>query len=135
MLELNDLVDKICEQYTVSSENETSLLSQASIPCPIKTHESPQPVAVGLTNSVSTFIAEKSFSNFAIPPFACHWGLVCDFTTGLRVLFHLIYDLRARKVTCDPSFWKSEWDVHNIKRVGTTKYDLEQVKEIGKGAP
>lgn len=131
---LNELVDKMCEQYTVSPEDEGTLRSQASIKVPNAHAESLQTVAVGLTNSVSTFVADKSFSNFAIPPFACHWGVVCDFTTGLRVLFHLMYDSKARKVTCDPAFWKSEWDVHNVKRVGTTKYALEQVKEIGKGS-
>jgi hypothetical protein len=132
MAGLNELVDKMCEQYTVLPEDEGTLRSQASIKVPIAHAESLQTVAVGLTNSVSTFVAEKSFSNFAIPPFACHWGVVCDFTTGLRVLFHLMYDSKARKVTCDSAFWKSEWDVYNVKRVGTTKYALEQVKEIGK---
>jgi hypothetical protein len=89
------------------------------------------PSAVGLTFSVSTFVAQKSFSNFAIPPFASHWGIVYDSAPRLRVLFHLLYNAERREVKFEGRTWQTEWSNHQVMPVGKTRYGFGEIWQIG----
>jgi len=136
MSSITDLSEKLCDLFTISNDQESIIHSRV----PLSSESSKagenrtlETVNVGVTNAVSTFVAQKSFSNFTVPHFACHWGVVCDFEDiKERVLFHLLYDTKKHKVIFDRVFWRNDWnDTHEIKHVGTTTYKLHHIKEIG----
>lgn len=130
MTNIETLVDQFSAKFELSSQTEERLLSQLRSHSVIQIESHATHSAVALS-PVSTFVAEKSFHNFAVPRFATHWGVVCDFPYGTRTLFHLLYNPSTRKMTFEYSSWKEEWSKHDIKAVGTTPYQFPQVNRIG----
>ena len=130
MTDIEPLVDGLSSKFEFSDHTEDKLVSR------IRSHSVAQPVAhvtqsaVGLS-PVSTFVAEKSFSNFAVPHFATHWGVVIDFSKTTRTLFHLVYDPSTRKMSFPYAPWIEEWSKHSVTPIGTTPYGFIQANDIG----
>src|SRR5215471_5897606 len=105
MIEPQELVERLSERFELSTETQERLLLRASLPTTKSEGQTPQtnPAPIGFTTTVSTFIAQKNFHNFAVPRFASHWGVVCNFQEeeGLDVkfLFHLLFNPETRKIT------------------------------------
>jgi hypothetical protein len=136
MIDPQELVDRLSERFELSTETQEKLLSRASLPTTKSENQTLQtnPAPIGFTTTVSTFIAQKNFHNFAVPRFASHWGVVCNFQEeGLDVkyLFHLLFNPETRKVTLDSTMWKEEWSRHHITYVGSTPYRIAKVSNIG----
>ena len=130
MTDIEALVDGLSSKFEFSNQNEDKLVSSV---CSSSVTRPQSPVAqsaVGLS-PVSTFVAQKSFSNFAVPHFATHWGVVCDFPHNVRMLFHLVYDPSTRKMSFDSTSWKEAWSKNSVTPVGTTSYECTQVIWIG----
>ena len=121
----------MCARFELSDETQRKLESKTR---PDDIDASPsgsRPTSMVGVTLVSTFVAEKSFASFYVPSFASHWGVVCDFTPGGRWLFHLVFDLAARKVMFQGQTWIDKWDVHRIEHVGTSLYGIGEVRDIG----
>jgi len=142
MSSTNVLIDRLSDKFEVSERQEEVLKSTASLPYESSHHESGgaglppndqiSPSVIGLTTSVSTFVAQKNFHNFAVPQFASHWGVVCDFGPRARTLFHLLFDPVSRKVIFESTSWKQNWSRHRVAEVGKSSYDYPKILEIGK---
>ena len=130
MADLEALVDEFSAKFELSNEDEQRLLSNVSTPSTIQAASPSTQSFVGVT-PVSTFVAEKSFHNFAVPHFATHWGVVCDFQDDIRMLFHLLYNPSTRKMTFESSDWNEDWSKHSITSVGKTPYGFTKVNRIG----
>ena len=141
MSETSLLIDRLSDKFEVSERQEEVLVSTASLPSKSSHHESGaaglpsnqenSPSIIGLTTSVSTFVAQKNFHNFAVPQFASHWGVVCDFGPRARTLFHLLFDPVSRKVIFESTSWKQNWSKHRVTEVGKSCYDYPKILEIG----
>lgn len=83
------------------------------------------------TFRVSTFVAPKNFSNFAVSPFGVHWGVICDFDREVRYLFHLLFDPISREFRFEPSLWQPQWEHNQVTEVGTTCYGPVDVTATG----
>jgi len=125
-------IERLSAKFEISKETQEELRSQC--------FQSPQPsqsikstaVEVGFTKTVSTFIAQKRINNFAVPHFASHWGVTCDFTSEDRYLYHLIFNIETRAVEFESLSWRTEWtDKHIVTPIGTTLYDIHTVSKIG----
>ena len=92
MSDTSELINQLSDKFDVPQQTQGVLFVQASLPVDLPTAQIPPNAksVVGVTTSVSTFVAQKNFHNFAVPQFASHWGVVCDFGLGSRVLFHLL---------------------------------------------
>ena len=130
MTNIEALVDGLSSKFELSNQNEDKLLSTVRSHSAIQPESHSTQSAVGLS-PVSTFVAEKSFSNFAVPHFATHWGVVCDFPNNTRTLFHLLYDPSTRKMSFRFTSWIDEWSKHSVTFVGTTPYEFTKVNWIG----
>ena len=130
MVDSIKLIEQLSRSWEISDENQNTLLTKSALQWEIPTTTS-TPSAVGIS-SVSTFVSRKSFLNFVIPPFAAHWGVVCDFNPETRFLYHLIFDVETREVTFDVTLWKSKWSNHQVTPVGTTLYGAAEVCQVGK---
>ena len=141
MSDANVLLDRLSDNFEVSEQQQDVLVSSASWQAAPDNHQNEFANAaetqdirrsvIGLT-SVSTFVAQKNFHNFAVPRFASHWGIVCDFGPRARTLFHLLFNVATRKVMFESTLWKPEWSVHRVVEVGKTFYDYPKVVAIGK---
>jgi hypothetical protein len=130
MSDIEALVDQFNAKFEVSREDEEKLIL-SSTPSPASQTASPPITSVVGVSPVSTFVAEKSFHNFAVPHFGTHWGVVCDFEDEVRMLFYLLYNPSTRKMSLDPGRWKPEWSKHTVTHVGTTPYSFTKVINIG----
>jgi len=130
MVDIEALVDGLSSKFELSNQNEDKLVSSVCSKSVTQPKGRLTQSAVGLS-PVSTFVAEKSFSNFAVPHFATHWGVVIDFSNNTRTLFHLVYDPSTRKMSFDYTPWKEDWSKHSVTPVGTTPYEFIQVNSIG----
>ena len=133
MVDTKELVERMCSRFEVSDETQQELEWKA-LPegRGAPSRESRSTSVVGVT-AVSTFVAEKSFASFYVPSFASHWGVVCDFTPGGRWLFHLVFDPAVKKVMFQGQTWLEKWGVHRIENVGTSRYGVGEVRDIGEG--
>lgn len=132
MSEDNSLLDGLSRRFELTEEQEQLLVSSMSMPSSETATGSATTSIIGLSTSVSTFVANKSFSNFAVPQFASHWGVVCDFTPESRTLFHLLFDSTRQKVFFDATNWKDEWtDKHAVTKVGMSSYGYPNILKIG----
>jgi len=129
MTKLEALTSRFYTRFGVSDTDSESLTAHAAALFDNLGDETPS--IVGVTSAVSTFIAEKSFGNFAIPHFAAHWGVVCDFLPRVRTLFHLQYDPSTKKTSFAYMNWQPQWSKHSMTQVGTTKFSMPQVIAIG----
>jgi hypothetical protein len=129
MLDSTKLIDQLSRSWEISEENQNTLLTKSTIQREHLT-ASGHPSAVGIS-SVSTFIAKKSFHNFTVPPFAAHWGIVCDFSPQTRFLYHLVFEVGTREVAFRATSWTSKWNNHQVTPVGTTPYGAVEIYEIG----
>jgi hypothetical protein len=126
----NLLVDRLSEKFDLTERQQEALVSEVSSSS--ETTGLPNRSSIiGLTTSVSTFVAQKNFHNFAVPQFASHWGVVCDFGPRARTLFHLLFNPVTGKVVYEGTLWKQEWSKHSVTYVGKTSYDYPKVVEIG----
>lgn len=126
------LIAQLSAKFEIPDETQQELKSQCFQSSKASQTTESSAVEVGFTKTVSTFIAQKSYGNFAVPHFASHWGVVCDFTSRDRYLYHLVFNIETRTVEFQPFAWRSEWtDKHNVVPVGTTLYDIHTVSEIG----
>jgi len=124
------LVDGLSSKFELSKQNQDKLRSTLHSDPVHQPESNGTQSAVGLS-PVSTFVAEKSFSNFAVPHFATHWGVVCDFPDDSRMLFHLLYNPSNHKMVFQSVTWMEEWSKHSVTRVGTTPYGFTKVNWIG----
>ena len=133
MSDTNEIINQLSDKFEVSKQTEDVLFTHAALPADSSTTQSPQSQGsvVGVTTSVSTFVAQKNFQNFAVPHFASHWGVVCDFGRDSKVLFHLLFNPNTRKVIFDGTTWKDEWSRHSITYIGRSCYDFPRVNGIG----
>jgi hypothetical protein len=126
----NLLIDQLSDKFDLTKQQQKTLISEASL-----TSESIDPQntksIIGVTTSVSTFVAQKNFHNFAVPQFASHWGVVCDFGPRARTLFHLLFNPVTRKVIFEGTSWKPDWLGHSVTHVGKSFYDYPKILEIG----
>jgi len=141
-MDSEQLVERLSGLYHLSEDTQDGLFTKSSVQLEPQTGGSAA-AEVGVANSVSTFVAQSSFHNFAVPPFASHWGIVCDFygqskgpradvpRVVIRNLFHLLFDPRTRKITFESVTWKPEWSRHHVKPVGTTTYQYPNVWATG----
>jgi len=126
------LIAQLSAKFEIPDETQQKLKSQCFHSSKMSQTTESTAVEVGFTKTVSTFIAEKNYSNFAVPHFASHWGVVCDFTSKDRYFYHLVFNIETRQVKFVPSAWEPEWsNKHNVVPVGTTLYDIHTVSEIG----
>ena len=130
MTDIEALVDGLSSRFEFSTEAEDRFVSRVRSHSVVQPESRVRQSAVRLS-PVSTFVAEKSFSNFAAPHFATHWGVVIDFSDNTRTLFHLVYDPSTRKMSFDYTPWKEDWSKHSVTTVGTTPYEFTQVNWIG----
>lgn len=130
MSDTNLLLDRLSTKFEVSEQQQAELVSSA-LSSSKPANQSSQRSIIGLTTSVSTFIAQKNFHNFAVPQFASHWGVVCDFGPRARTLFHLLFNPVTRKVIFEGTLWKSDWSKHRVTEVGKSSYDYPTIVEIG----
>ena len=130
MTDIEALVDGLSSRFEFSNQNEDKLVSSVHSSSVTRPKSPVTQSAVGLS-PVSTFVAQKSFSNFAVPHFATHWGVVIDFSNTTRTLFHLVYDPSTHKMSFPYAPWIEEWSKHSITPVGTTLYEFTQVNDIG----
>ena len=132
ILNSHSLLDGLSKRFELTEEQKQHLCKQVSE----SLETQPQlktPSIIGLSTSVSTFVANKSFHNFAVPKFASHWGVVCQFSAKSRILFHLLFDPNKDKVSFDIMGWKDEWtDKHAVTQIGKSSYDYPTIDEIGK---
>jgi hypothetical protein len=134
MIDSVKLIEQLSGLYELSEETQDVLLSTSAVPNESQPPEA-TPSAVGLAFSVSTFVAQKNFHNFAVPRFAVHWGVVCDFAPEVRYLFHLLFKADTREVIFEGTTWKTEWSKHYVTPVGITTYDPIKVVQIGTKSP
>ena len=135
MCDNSSLLDQLSRRFELTGEQEELLSSRASISLSTETQSktSSASTVIGLSTSVSTFVAKKNFHNFAVPQFASHWGVICDFSPESRMLFHLQYDSVKQKVTFDGTTWKDDWtDKHAITPIGKSSYQFPIIHKIGK---
>lgn len=134
-LDAHQLVERLSRRFEISDETQQQLKSESSSSSNLSKASQTSTsgvVGVGFTSTVSTFISQKNFSSFAVPQFASHWGVVCDFTPRDRYLFHLMFNIETRKMVFEPVAWKQEWtDKHVVIPVGKTVYDIHTVSEVG----
>jgi len=136
MTDIGALVEGLSSKFELSNQSQDKLVSSLrSRSARVVQPESRSTQSTIGLSPVSTFVAEKSFSNFAVPHFATHWGVVCDFPNNSRTLFHLLYDPSARKMLFDFGPWREEWSKHSVTPVGTTPYEFTQVNWIGCSPP
>jgi len=130
MTDIEALVDGLSARFEFSEETRDKFVSRVLSHSVVHRESHVTQSAVGFS-PVSTFVAEKSFSNFVVPHFATHWGVVCDFPNKTRMLFHLVYDPSSRKMSFDSMSWKEAWSKHSVTPVGTTTFEFTQVNWIG----
>lgn len=130
MIDSAKLIDQLSDIYEISEETQNVLLTKSTIESDAQAAKI-APSNVGLVYTVSTFVAQKNFHNFVVPPFAAHWGVVCDFAPDVRYLFHLLFNANTREVIFEGITWKTEWSKHQVSSVGTTRYDIIQVSRMG----
>ena len=129
MMDFDSLVDEFSSKFVLSEETEERLVLNAQPDLALQTGPRSPHAAVGVCQ-VSTFVAEKSFHNFAVPHFATHWGVVCD-SPNARTLYHLTYNPSARSMRFSAMAWEPELDRHSIFPIGTTHYTYDEVMGIG----
>jgi hypothetical protein len=133
-----NVIDKLSTTWDISEEQQQVLLAESTKQChsvlDIRQpgQASPSSYAVGIT-TVSTFIAQKNLpgSNFVVPSFASHWGIVCDFSHQRRTLFHWRFNSVVRKIYFKAESWNPEWDQHQVKQIGTTSYGYAEIDATG----
>ena len=128
------LIEKISKEWEISDDTQSTIFSNLSSPRPPPREAAGRtsPVAI---SAVSTFVARKSFLNFAVPPFAAHWGVVIEFNELSKILFHLLFDVDASEVKLALTAWDSKLSKHDVKRVGTTLYGASEIHKIGNDYP
>ena len=133
MPDTSEVINQLSDKFDVPKQTQGVLFVQASLPVDPPSAHGPQNggSVVGVATSVSTFVAQKNFHNFAVPQFASHWGVVCDFGPDSRVLFHLLFNPSTHKVIFEGTTWKDEWSRHSITNVGKSSYDFPKVDRIG----
>lgn len=129
MIDPQRLVEQFSEKFELSETIRQQIFASSSVPQPSPTSTTTKSV-VGLA-TVSTFVAQKSFCNFAVPQFAAHWGVVCEFAPEVKYLYHLQYEPQRQQVLFDATLWKDQWNHHLITHVGETPYDPVKVTLIG----
>lgn len=129
--DIEALVDGLSSKLELSSQTEDKLIAG------VRSHPDIQPTgprgrqwAVGLS-PVSAFVTENIFQHVAVPYFANHWSVVCDFAYESRTLFHLLYNPKTHKMQYQSVGWSEDWDLHSVIPVGTTQYEYSQVDRIG----
>lgn len=130
MTDSTKLIKRLSELYELSVETQNALLKKSAFENESQVSQVTSS-AIGLAYSVSTFIVQKNFHNFAVPQFAVHWGVVCDFAANVRWLFHLLFRADKREVIFEGTTWKEEWSKHHVTPVGMTIYDPIKVCQIG----
>lgn len=126
----NLLIDRLSDKFDLTERQQEALISEISSSSE-PTEPQNRKSIIGLTTSVSTFVAQKNFHNFAVPQFASHWGVVCDFGPRARTLFHLLFNPVTRQVIYEATSWKRDWSKHSVTYVGKTSYDYPKILEIG----
>jgi len=131
-LDATKLVDQLSKAWEITKKMEDSLLSDSGCQAPSPIQPGTPSSLVGIS-PISTFVARKSLSNFVVPPFASHWGVVCDFGSNVetRMLYHLTFDPAAREVDFDAVSWKEAWSKHMVTKVGETPYGHTEIQAIG----
>jgi hypothetical protein len=131
------LIDGFSSAWNISDEEQELLLTNTTgqreslEPAPRQKGTSSYPVGIA---TVSTFIAQKNMNNFVVPSFATHWGVVCDFTTRSRTLYHLTFNSDTQVVRFKGETWTPEWNHHQVKQVGTSLYGYPEIHETGNNA-
>lgn len=88
-------------------------------------------VQVGLAQ-VSTLVCTGKGSlpgsNYIVPPFAVHWGVIVG-----RLLFHFRYNSKQKSIKFCVQLWDQIQDGsrHKVDLVGTTKYNTDELIVIG----
>lgn len=121
MIDSAKLIDQLSDIYEISEESQDVLLTKSAVESDAQAAKV-TPSTVGLVYAVSTFVAKKNFNNFVVPPFAAHWGVVCDFAPDVRYLFHLLFKADTREVIFEGITWKMEWSKHQVSRLDITLY-------------
>jgi hypothetical protein len=126
-----DLIERLTSVWEVSEGVQDGLLRYSRLVEEPREGKVGRASAVGMAFSVSTFVAQKGFDNFVVPPFGAHWGIVCDFELGVRYLFHLLFEPIKREVRFASTSWQPEWSKHKVTAVGTTRLGPVHVTATG----
>jgi len=129
-IDTTKLVQKISGDWDISEDIQNVMFTRLAGQRPVPQESAGKTSTVGIS-TVSTFVARKSFHNFAVPPFAAHWGVVVDFNEQTRFLYHLLFTVETRELTFKAASWESVWSNHNVMQVGTTPYGIGEVYQIG----
>ena len=124
------LIEHFSGAWRISEETQHSIFTESATHRPIPRESAGRSSTVGIS-TVSTFIARKSFLNFAVPPFAAHWGVTIEFNPRSTILYHLLFDVDTRKVRLALTAWDPNLSKHNITQVGTTVYGAAEAHLIG----
>ena len=127
------LIEELSTAWDISEDQQNVLLSnttgqRASETPPTRGETSRY--AVGIA-TVSTFVARKNLSNFVVPSFAAHWGIVCDFERQSRMLYHLSFNPETRVIRFKAESWEPEWNKHQVKQIGTSLYGHPEIHATG----
>lgn len=128
------LIERISKDWEIPEATQGAIFTKSSSQRPLPREAAGRSSAVAIS-PVSTFVARKSFLNFAVPPFAVHWGVVIEFNELSKILFHLLFDLDDHEVKLALTAWDNKLSKHDVKRVGTTLYGAAEVHKIGNGLP
>ena len=121
--------EHVAQEWGVSDETEKNLLTGVQVELPEPNGKAKPTASVAIVTLSTDIISTKCFCNYVVPSFAAHLGVICNYNYG-EWLIHLVFDVSTLGVDCEEGSWGSE-NQYQVIPVGTTRYDILQVRGIG----
>jgi hypothetical protein len=122
------LLNSLASRFSIDTDEQARLEATCSLEPVTSTNTSVQVGIAKVSTLVCTGKGSLPGTNYIVPPFAVHWGVIVRHT-----LFHLRYNSKQKSV----KFRWQPWDQTEngskpkVDPVGTTKYSTDQIITIG----